>query len=228
MATQAQTIIDAAIDSSLANDQGRSDLANDSSELLGVLDRKLKQVYTLAGMPAEYGGQGDGDYFAASAAVVVASAPVALPAAAFRHIITDANGVRVTVVPRIDLVDGVAEMPPAIVIEQQKFRSAGRPGDPAIGATLTVRYTPLPGTLTATTDYIGATTPSDATTTVWPEWVGDPFLVAWLARYLAIKAADRDADEMQALMQDLTEAATLLGTIIGVDATRLVEASEAP
>lgn len=226
MATPASAIIKAAIDSSLANDAGRTDLASDSTELLDVLNRKLKQIYTLAGMPAEYGGQGEGDYFATSTSIVVAAAGVALPAAAFRHIISDVSGRRVSVVPRIDLVDGIAEMPPAIVIEQQKVRSAGRPGDPVTGDVLTIRYTPLPGTLTATTHYIGATTPADATTTVWPEWVGDPFLVAWLARYLAIKGADRDADELQAIGQDLAEAATLLGTVIGVDATRLVEASE--
>jgi hypothetical protein len=225
--TIAQAIIDAAIASSLANDAGRTDLADDTTELLNVLNRKLKQVYTLAGMPKRFGGAGDGDYFAASAVVVVTGAPVTLPAAAFRHTIVNAGGQPVSVVPRRDLIEGIAETPPAIVIEQQKLVSAGRAGDPVPGDQLTVRYTPMPGTLTLGTHYIGAVTPTDPTTSIWPDWVGDPFLVAWLARYLAIKASDRDADEMQALTNDLTEAATLLSTIIGVDATRLVETNEA-
>ncbi len=226
MATQAQAIITAATATSLANDAGRTDLANDASELLAVLNRKIKQLYALAGMPKEFGGMGSGDFFATSAAVVLAASPVALPAAAFRHVIEDATGRRVTVVPRADLIDGVAEMPPAVIIEQQKIISAARPEDPVPGATLTVHYTPLPA-LTSVTDYIGATTPADATTTSWPDWVGDPFLVAVLARYLAVKAGDRDADEMAALNQDLQEAATLLGAVIGIDATTIVEDREA-
>ena len=37
MATQASVIIDAAVDSALANDQGQSEIANDSTEILTVL-----------------------------------------------------------------------------------------------------------------------------------------------------------------------------------------------
>lgn len=226
MPTAAQSIIDAAIASSLANDAGRTDIANNPTELLNVLNRKLKQVYALAGMPRDAGGMGAGDYFATSSTVTVAASAVALPAAAFRHVLVDQVGRRIMPVTRLDVVDGTAEMPPAIIIEQQKFVSAGRAGDPIAGDVLTVRFTPLPGTLTLGTHYIGATTPSDSSTTVWPDWVGDPFLVAWLARYLANKAADRDADEIQALTDDIKEAASLLGAIIGVEATRLVEDRE--
>lgn len=227
MATQAQTIIDAAIASSLANDAGRTDLAGDAPELLNVLNRKIRQIYTQAGMPKHYGGLGEGDFFAASATVIVAGTPVALPAAAFRHIVSDAGARAVSTVSRKDLLEGVAEMPPAIVVEQQKFVSAGRAGDPIVGDVLTVRFTPLPALLTLGTHYIGAITPTDATTSAWPDWVGDPFLIAWLGRYLAIKASDRDQDEMQAINQDLAEAAQLLGTLIGVDMTLLVDVDEA-
>lgn len=223
MATTAGTLITAAIDSSLANDQGITDLANDTTELLDVLNRKIRQIYTLAGMPKWAGGMGKGDYFATSAPVTLGAAPVALPAAAFRHIFTTTAGVRVATISRADLVDGVAEMPPAVLIEQQKILSAGRPGDPVNGETLTVYFTPIPALLTAASHYVGASTPSDASTSQWPDWVGDPFLVAWLARYLAFKAADRDPGELAAIQQDLVEAAIVLGSLIEVDATRLVQ-----
>jgi hypothetical protein len=223
MATQVSTILTAAIASSLANDGGRSELASDTTELIAVVDRKIRQIYAYAGMPKEYGGMGAGDYFAAASAVVLGASPVALPAAAFRHSFVNALGVRVAVVSQADLEDQVAEMPPAVLIRQDKVLTAGRTGDPLSGDTLTVRYTPLPGPLALLTDYIGATTPADAATTVWPAWVGDPFLIDWLARYLALKAGDRDPAEMQALEQDLQSDAALLGQLIGVEATRLTQ-----
>lgn len=222
MATTAQTIVDAAIASSLANDDGRSDLANDLAELLGVLNRRIREIYTLAGMPREYGGMGRGDYFATSVPVALGGGPVALPAAAFRHVFETTQGARVAVVSRADLADEVAEMPPAVVVEQLKVSGAGRPGDPISGEVVIVRLTPLPGLLTLGTHYVGATLPADASTSQWPE-AGDSYLVTWLARYLAIKAGDRDPDEMQALEQQLTDSAALLGALIGVDGTRLAD-----
>ncbi len=227
MATQVQVILDAAIAGSLANDGGRSDLASNVSELIAVLDRKLKQVYAHAGMPSDAGGMGAGDYFATSASVALGASPVALPTAAFRHTFVDALGRRVTVVTQADLDDDVAEMPPAVLIRQDKVQTAGRAGDPLSTDTLTVWYTPLPGTLTLGTHYVGATTVTDPTTSFWPSWVGDPFLIAWLERYLAKKAGDRDADELQAINQDLQDTALLLGTLIGIEATRLTEDPEA-
>lgn len=223
MATTAAQIIEPAIASSLANDRGVSDLANDTEELLNVLNRKLGQIYALAGMPKWAGGVGKGDFFATSTPVTIAAAPVDLPAAAFRHIFTTATGGRVAVISRADLVDGVAELPPAVLIEQQKVSSPLRAGDPAIGETLTVHYTPLPGALTADSHFIGATLPADEATTRWPSWVGDPFLVAYLAYYLALKAGDRDAGELEALRAELNEAAQLLASVVELDATRLVQ-----
>jgi len=158
---------------------------------------------------------------------VLGASPVVLPAAAFRPTFANASGDPVAVVTQADVTDDVAEMPPAVLIRQDKVVTVGRAGDPVATDVLTIYYTPLPGTLTLGTHYIGATTPTDPATTTWPGWVGDPFLIAWLARYLAIKAADRDADEMQALAQDLQESAVLLGTLIGVEATRLTEDPEA-
>jgi len=227
MASSAQTVIDPAIQSSLANDNARTELANNSAELVAVVDRKVRQIYTLAGMPREFGGMGSGDYFATSGTVVLGASPVALPVAAFRHTFVNALGKRVAVVSQADLDDLVAEMPPAVVIRQDKVQTAGRIGDPVVTDVLTVRYTPVPGPMTLKTHFIGATPPTDVTTTNWPESAGNPFLVAWVARYLALKAGDRDPAELAAIEQDLQEAALLLGALIGVEATRLTEDREA-
>ena len=222
MATPASSVLNAAISSSLAFDQGTTPVANDQTELLNVLNRRLGYLYTLAGAPSARGGMGQGDFFGTSTTVTLASSPVALPAAAFRHSFVKADGTRVAVVPQSDIVDGIAELAPAVTVQQNKVLSLGRAGDPVPGDVLTVYYTPLPGTLTLATDYIGATTPSDATTTFWPSAVGDPYLVAWLRRYLCYKSADHDPSELQAIDQDLQEAAQALGTLIGVEATRLL------
>lgn len=223
MTTTAQALIDAAIASSLANDAGRSDLANDTSELLNVLNRKLADIYTLAALPPEYGGLSRGDYFGATTTVTLGASFVALPTSAFRHTFTTSLGVRVAVVPQADLDDGLAELPPAVVVQGNTVKGAGRSGDPGNGATLTVAYTPPPGTLTLGTHYIGATTPTDASTSRWPEGAGNPFLVAWLARYLALKAGDREEPELGRLESDLSAASQTLGTILGVAATRLAD-----
>ena len=222
MTTQAQTILDAATSSSLANDSGLTPLANTPLELLGVLNRRLAELYTLAAMPKQLGGMGRGDFFATSTTLTLSSSPVALPTGvAFVHSVTNVSGTRVAVVPQADVVDGFPELPPAVRITQNKVLSLGRSGDPVPGDVLTLYYTPLPGSLTLGTDYIGATTPSDSTTTVWPSAVGDPYLVAWLSRYLAYKASDRDPDDIQHLESDLASSARSLGTLIGVEATRL-------
>jgi hypothetical protein len=224
LSTQAQTIIDAAIASSLANDAGRSELASNVDELLAVLNRKVQQFYVLAGTPLEQGGAGRGDFFATETNLTLLSTPVALPAAAFRHsFVRQIDGARVSVVPQADIDDGRAEMPPCVLVQQNSVKPTGRVGDPGAGQILTVRYTALPGLLTVATDYIGAATPTNPATTFWPDAAGNPFLVAWLARYLAYKAGDRDADELQAINQDLQEAAQIVGTHVGIEATRLVE-----
>jgi hypothetical protein len=227
MPTQAADILSAVIASSLAFDGGSTPVANDTGELLNVLNRRLGYLYTLAGAPSARGGMGQGDFFGTSSTVTLSASPVALPAAAFRHSFTTALGTRVAVVPQNDIVDSVPELPPAVTVQQNQVLSLGRTGDPIPGDVLTVYYTPLPGSLSLPTDYVGATTPSDSTTTVWPSAVGDPYLVAWLRRYLCYKSADHDPTELQAIDQDLQEAAQALGTLIGIEATRLLS-DEAP
>jgi hypothetical protein len=225
MATTAQDIIDAAIASSLANDAGRSELSDNVAELLGVLNRRLRLIYALSGMPKATGGAGTGDYFAVTAPLTLAATPVDLPAAAFRHLFTRASdGRRVTVIARAHLEDGVAELPPALLVERNTAIGAGRAGDPLAGDVLNVYYTPLPDLLRAITDFIGATIRTDATTTAWPAQVGDPYLVTWLALYLARKAGDRDPAELSSLTSELTEASGIFGALVGVDAARLSQA----
>jgi len=85
---------------------------------------------------------------------------------------------------------------------------------------LTVHYTPQPDTMTAATDFVGATTRTDPTTSQWPR-VGDAFLVAFLALYLGRKSGDREPAELESLGAELGEAAQLLGVFIGVNATRI-------
>lgn len=222
MATQSQAVLDAAIASSLAFDGGTTSVANNTAELLNVLNRRLGFLYTLAGTPSEDGGFGQGDFFGTSTTVTLSASPVALPAAVFRHRFTTADGTRVAVVPQSDVVDGIAELPPAVTVRQNQVLSLGRSGDPIPGDVLTVYYTPVPGTLTLGTDYIGATTPSDSTTSVWPSAVGDPYLVNWLRRYLSNKSADHDPDELQSIDQDLQESASALGKVIGIEMTALL------
>mgnify|MGYP001382775024 CR=1 FL=1 len=135
---------------------------------------------------------------------------------------TIAGGDVVSVVPLRDLRDGIAEVPPAVVIANGKIRSAGRTGDPTAGAVLTLEGSYLPAIATSGSHYVGATTATDDTTTYWPGHVGDPFLIAQLARYLVIKDAMRDANELQALDAEIAQAAEGLAHVIQVSPAALV------
>lgn len=228
MPTQAGTIITAAINRSTANDGGRSEVSSNTTELLGVLSRTVQRIYVLAGLPKSNGGMADGGYFARVLTVTLgtpATTFVNLPSglATWTGLIQDAGGSEVTVVTARDLVDGVAEVPPSVVIQSGKIRSAGRLGDPTAGAVLSFTAPAMPGDLTSTAHYIGATTPSDPTTTAWPSWVGDDWLIALLARYLAIKDGTRDAAELQALEADAAAAAGLFAEVVGVEAGTLAD-----
>ncbi len=222
MATTADTIIDAAVDSSDSSE--RNIVADDAAEILGVLNRLLFRFYTLLGTPEEQGGASQGDFFATTTTVTInASVPPSLATAAWRHLFEKADGTPVAVVTRLDLSKGRAELPPAIVIESGKVRSAGRTGDPVDTDVLTVRYTPLPGTMTKVTDFIGATTPVDAGTTLWPEHVGNPWLIAELRQYFAIKRGDAQEDELADIREQREASATALAQFVGMNATRLIE-----
>src|SRR4051812_2740426 len=97
MATPASVIIQAAIDSSTANDSGASPIANNSTEMLGVLDRKIKQVYTLVALPRDKGGTSEGDFFKTTWTITVGALGVlvdlpANPNIAFIDLVQDTAG----------------------------------------------------------------------------------------------------------------------------------------
>lgn len=222
MATQASTILTAAINLSLANDGGSTPLANNTTELLGVVSRTVRQIYAQAGLPPSGGGGGYANYFTRTTTLALgtpATTPVALPSNptyAYIPTFTDAGGTVVSVVTIKDVNDGVAEYPPAIIIADGKAYSAGRQGDPTAGAVLTLSGSYLPADLAADTDYIGATTNNDATTTAWPAQVGDPFLIFDLGLYLATKDGARDAAELQRLTEQRSDALDRLAQTIGL------------
>jgi hypothetical protein len=136
MATPASVIIQAAIDSSTANDGGASPIANNSTEmLLGVLDRKIKQVYTLVALPRDKGGTSEGDFFKTTWTITVGDPGVlvdlpANPNIAFIDLVQDTAGNNVSIVPYRDVVDGIAEYPPAVILLDKQMRSCQRDGDP--------------------------------------------------------------------------------------------------
>lgn len=227
MTTTAQTILDQAIATSLANDQGRTLLANNTAELLGVLNRELRSVYTAAALPPQAGGTGRGNFFTRSSTVTLATPSTtyaALPSTpeySFFQNFTDNVGTPVAVVTLRDVRESVAEYPPAVIIADGQIRSAGRTGDPGDGAVLTFDATYLPALLTAGTDYLGATTPSNPLTTSWPGYVGDPYLVNVLALYLALKDGARDDQEIQGYQQQIAATAERLASVIGTTVARL-------
>lgn len=227
MATTAADIITPAIRSSSANDGGQTDLANNTGELVAVLSRVVRKVYAIAGLPPLEGGGGYSNFFTRTSTVTI-GAPnttyVSLgttPEFVFLQNIVDNTGTKVSVVTLRDLRDQIAELPPAVVIADGKIRSAGRTGDPSAGAVLTFDGSYLPAILTLSSDYIGATTPADATTTAWPGDVGDPFLIAQLGWYLAQKDGARDSEELQGYQAQIQEYGQALAQRIGANVARV-------
>lgn len=227
MSTTYQTLLTAALNRSLANDAGGTALANNPAELVAVLSRTVRQVYTLSGLPPDAGGVALGQYFVRTLTVTLGTPSttfVALPTAPellYIFAITDAGGTKVSRASLRDLRDGLAETPPAVIVQDQTIRSCGRLGDPTAGAVLTLDGSYLPAEATLATDYVGATTPATASTSHWPSHVGDAYLIATLARYLVIKDTTRDPTELQALDAEIGEASKLLGQVLGVAPAKL-------
>lgn len=222
--TTVQTIIDAAVQSSQWNDGATTSLANNTSELVGVLSRAIRQVYTLAGLPPEAGGFEQHHAAFVRATTVTMGSPattrVNFPAETIRLLaLTDAGDDYVAQVDVLQVRRGVAEIPPAVIVADRTVRSAGRTGDPTAGAVLTADICYIPAVMTAASDFLGATTLGDASSSQWPEAAGDPFLVAWLARYLAQKE-DR-SESIPGIEAQLTQAAQMLGALLGVASARL-------
>ena len=217
MASTVQQIIDAAVDRSLLNDDQVTELTSDTGPIIAYLDRIVNQVYVAAARPPDAGENAKRDYFATSDTVVLVAGSKALPTApapAWTPLFLTAAGARINVASRRGIVDGVAELPPAVIVQQNTVYTAGRTGDPGDTDTLTVIYTPVPGPLALTTDYIGATTPATASTSVWPSHVGDEYLISALAEYLGVKAGDRDPTELKTLADDKNRALALLMALV--------------
>lgn len=227
MATPVADILTAAIASSTANDGGQTALANNTSELIAVVSRIVRKVYALAGLPPEEGGQGWSNFFTLTSSVTLGTPNTTYvslgtnPEFVFLQNIRDNAATKVSVVTLRDLNDDIAELPPAVVFANGKIKSAARVGDPAAGAVLTFDGSYLPPALTAATDYIGATTPADATTTAWPGDVGDPYLIAQLGWYLAQKDGARDAAELQGYAAQIAEYGEALAKRIGANVARV-------
>ena len=231
MTTTADTILTAAINADLAIDASVP-IADDTTEQLGELSRLVRRIYTLAAIPKKAGGWREGNYFTSTSTVSLATPAttfVSLPATpecAWIIRITTAGGTAVNLASLDDLRKNRAEYPPAIVLEGKQIRSAGRTGDPVAGAVLTVDYSYVPPALTATTDYIGATTPSDSSTTAWPGYAGDGYLIAAMTRYFVEKSGDADAGTLQRLDAKLAEQANILGPVVGIGPVALAAVLE--
>lgn len=228
--TQYTDLLTAAIRSSTANDGGQTDLANNTSELVAVLSRVVRKVYAVAGMPPSEGGAAYGNYFTRSSTVTLGTPNTTYvslgttPEFIYLQNIVDNAGTKVSVVPLRDLRDGIAELPPCVVFADNKVRSAGRTGDPAAGAVLTFDGSYLPAIATLDTDYVGATTANDSTTTAWVGGIaaaGDPYLIAQLGLYLAQKDGARDTAEIQGYLDQLKEYGGVLANLIGANAARV-------
>lgn len=226
MATTVQEILTAAIASSLANDLGRTLLANDTTELVNLVDREVQAVYAAAALPPDDGGQAYGNFFTVDGTVTLGTPSTTYtdlptnPSFLYVQKFVDNVETVVNVVTQRDLWDGIAEYPPAVVVANRKIKSAGRVGDPQDGAILTFSGSYLPGHLTVSSDFIGAITPADASTTAWPEYVGNPYLIARVGLYLALKDGARDAAEIAGYQQAALKAAQDLAKVVGATVAR--------
>lgn len=226
--TQWSTIITAAVARSLLNDAGVTPLASDPSELLGMGGRLMRKVYQAAALSPPKGWQ-EGQFFVTTTTVTIGTPNttfVSLPSTPeVGQIIqiTDNAGTEVAAVSLTDLRQNLADCPPAVVVQNNKLRSAARTGDPAAGAILTVDYSYIPPAPTAITDYVGATTLTDATTSAWPSQVGDQWLIDSLAKYLRLKDGTGGASDLDASIQ---EHGSMLGDLIGANLAKFAQVNE--
>lgn len=220
MSTTAQNIIDAALSSSLWLDGGTTSVGNDTSGNVAALSRAVRSVYVLAaGIDRAHA------YFVRSVDVTLGTpATTAVDWPASPEIVrilnaVDAGDDMVALVPISDARLGIAEIPPAVVSQDRTLFSVGRVGDPTAAAVLTLDVAYAPAPLTDAAHFIGATDPTDASTSSWPAAAGDPFLVAWLNRYFARKESRNE--DLPVLDAEVQQAAGLLGDLLGVAAARL-------
>ena len=184
MATTCKDIIEAAYARSSFNDPDK--LAT-NAELIGVIDRRMKQLYSIV---ADHNPL----YFGATQTVVGSSGTWARPADAelvFR--IETQAGEEVHIVP---FEDRSAEMPPRVYEFGQKYYSVGQSGDPQPTDQLKFYYSKRHPSLDPTKPPSDAANTLDAT---WPEQFND-LVVLHVAKYLATK--DGRPEEVALLTQE--------------------------
>lgn len=206
MTTTAKTLIDAAYSRSAANDPDK--LAT-NTELISVIDRRLKQIYSAAarqnpfyfGEPVSVSGDGSRWPRPANAELVFyVESDGAAGTGADKKIA--AAGTEVSIVP---FEDREVDDPPRIYALGRGYLSVGLDtSDPSAsvnGDKLKFFYSRRHA------DLDPLLPPSDAANTLeadWPEQFND-LLVIHLARYLSIKDVARSDAEVTALQTELTE-----------------------
>jgi hypothetical protein len=176
MSTTAKQIIEAAYSRSTFNDPDK--LAT-NAELIGVIDRRLKQLYSIA-------ARANPTYFGKSADVVGVASAYARPTDAELvmriegSVGTVTDGTEVSIVP---FEDRNAEMAPVVYLFGSNYISPGGSGNPAATDTLTFSYSKRHPNLDTTLASDHSTNTLDSS---WPEQFND-LLVLHVAKYLAAK-----------------------------------------
>lgn len=191
MPTTAKAIIDAAYARSTFNEPDK--LAT-NSELIGVIDRRLKQLYSLAARnnPLYFGKRLPVTYDAG-----VQGWPRPNDAEMVVSLYYSATGDEVHIVP---FDDRIAEMPPRVYEFGKVYFSVGTPSDPT-AESIDFFYSKRHPDLDASQPATAAVNTVDSS---WPEQFND-LMVLHVARYLSIK--DQREGEVQILAAE--EAALL-------------------
>jgi len=200
--TIAGDILDNALDVLVVFDQGRSEIGEDETELLKVLNKRLAAFYADASAPVQNERLERNDFFATITALtgLDANTEASLPTdMAWQPLLVMPNGDELRLTTQQALLRGRAELPPAAYIRGITLRSCQRTGDPVQNDVITAHYTQLPGTLTDRAHFIGATTVTNNLTSLWEAHLGDEWLEYELALYLATKSGDVSGEQLQVL-----------------------------
>jgi hypothetical protein len=186
MATTAKQIIEAAYARSTFNDPDK--LAT-NSELIAVIDRRLKQLYSVASRanPAYFGTSANATGVA-SAYTRPTDAELVMRVEGVSGVV--ASGTEISIVP---FEDRNAEMAPVVYLFGSSYISPGGAGNPAATDTIKFYYSKRHPNLDPTLASDHATNTLD---TSWPEQFND-LLVLHVAKYLATK--DNRTAEIQVL-----------------------------
>jgi hypothetical protein len=200
MATTCRTLIEAAWNSSAANDP---DTLATKSELIGVIDRRLKQLYIIAARYNPF-------FFGTTSSVTGDGTKWARPTDAELVITAYGDGTaggggdaKLTGTPEVSIVpfnDQDSELSPKIYQLGRDYYSAGSASDPSAstdGDKIKFYYAKQPADLDPSLDWEHAT---NTLATDWPEQFND-LLVLHLAYYMALKDTVRDPNELQVLAQ---------------------------